>query len=306
MAMSVLGMISNAQGKMTSPREVMEVVNADLVNRVKGDYWYATAFYAKIHVENLTVTFARAGHELPILWTDAEGKCRFLEGNGLPLGMFHNAEYETCQTQMGEGDKLVLYTDGLCDATNDEGERFGSKRLVDLVTRYSSLSAKNLLKVIELNVTKFMGSQPQTDDIALIIISVVPDSWNRLSIPPYTFNEVLDNIVRELTLKNVSDDVIFKVRLSLDECITNAIKHGHRSNYLEKILVSYLIDSEKIVIQIQDRGEGFDYASLPDPTVEYYLQLPEGRGVFLTMQVMDKVEFNDVGNVVTLSKYFDR
>lgn len=305
MAMSVLGMISNAQGKMTSPFEVLAKVNAELVNRIKGDYWYATAFYAKIHVENLTVTFARAGHELPILWSEADGECRSLEGSGLPLGMFHNAEYETCQFQMAEGDKLILYTDGLCDVLNDEGERFGKHRLVDLITRYSALSAKNLLKVIELNVTKFMGTQPQMDDIALIIMSVVPDSWNLLSIPPYTYNEVLENITRELTMKNVSDDIIFKVRLSLDECITNAVKHGHHSNYIEKVSISYLIDSEKIVIQIQDKGEGFDYASLPDPTVRDNIILPEGRGVFLTMQVMDIVEFNDLGNQVILTKYFN-
>jgi len=304
MAMSVLGMISNAQGKMTSPMDVLAKVNAELVNRIKGDYWYATAFFAKIHVENLTMTFARAGHELPILWSESESKCHFLEGNGLPLGMFHNADYETCQVQMGEGDKLILYTDGLCDILNDEGERFGNQRLVDLIMRYSALSAKNLLKVIELNVAKFKGSHPQMDDMALIIISVVPDSWNLLSIPPYTYNEILENIIRELTLKNVSDDVIFKVRLSLDECITNAIKHGHRSNYLEKVHISYLIDSEKVVIQIKDRGEGFDYASLPDPTVVDNIALPQGRGVFLTMQVMDKVEFNDMGNQVTLTKYF--
>jgi anti-sigma regulatory factor (Ser/Thr protein kinase) len=290
---------------MTSPREVLDKVNAELVNRVKGDYWYATCFYAKIHVENLTVTFARAGHELPILWSEEKQECVCLEGSGLPLGMFHNADYETCEFKMNEGDKLVLFTDGLCDVTSEEGERFGNQRLLELVKRYASLSAKNLLKVIELNVTKFQGNHPQMDDIALIIISVVPDSWNRLSIPPYTFNEVLDNITRELVIKNVCDDAIFKVRLSLDECITNAIKHGHRSNYLEKVLVSYLIDPEKITIQIQDRGEGFDYASLPDPTVDRYLQLPQGRGVFLTMQVMDIVEFNDIGNVVTLVKYFD-
>ncbi len=304
MAMSVLGMISNAQGKMTSPREMMEKVNAELVNRIKGDYWYATAFYAKIHVDKLTVTFARAGHELPIWWSESDGECRFLEGNGLPLGMFHNSEFETCQVEMGEGDKLVLYTDGLCDATNVEGERFGNERLVNLVKRYATLSAKNLLKVIELNVTKFMGSIPQADDMALAIVSVVPDSWNQLSVPPYTYNEVLENVIRELNLKNVSDDVVFKVRLSLDECVTNAIKHGHRSNYLEKVLVNYLIDSEKIVIQVKDRGEGFDYASIPDPTLVDNIQNPQGRGVYLTMQLMDKVEFNDLGNMVTITKYF--
>lgn len=149
-----------------------------------------------------------------------------------------------------------------------------------------------------------MGSYPQTDDMALAIVSVVPDSWNRLSIPPYTYNEILDNIIRELSLKNVSDDIIFKVRLSLDECVTNAIKHGHRSNYLEKVLVNYLIDSEKIVIQVKDRGEGFDYASIPDPTLEGNIHNPQGRGVFITMRLMDKVEFNDVGNMVTITKFF--
>ncbi len=303
MAMSVHGMIANQAGALTPPMKVLERANESLYLQVKGEYWYATCFYAKIHVTQLRMTFSRAGHELPLWWHKETGEITYLEGEGLPLGIFPDSRYVTLQVQLNEGDRLLFYTDGLTDATNRAGERYGHERLVDLFKKNCDLSSKNLIRVLENEIIKFQDGREQLDDIAIALISVVPDSWTTLTLPPYTFMEVLEMILEELRLRGVDNDSLFKVRLSLDECVTNATRHGHQGDGRRSITVSYLVESENITMKVRDQGPGFDFGLIPDPTLEENLMHPGGRGVFLTLRMMDEVSFNDVGNEVTMVKY---
>jgi sigma-B regulation protein RsbU (phosphoserine phosphatase) len=303
MAMSAHGMIANQAGALTPPMKVLERVSDALNRQVKSDYWYATCLYAKIHVTQLRVTYSRAGFELPLWWHHDTNEVSFLEGEGLPLGIFPGNQYATHQVTLNEGDRLLLYTDGLTDAVNPAGERFGHDRLVDLFKRYSSLCSKNLLNLIENTVNDFRGRRELLDDIALALISVVPDSWTTLTIPPYSFSEILEGLLNELSLKGIDDETMFKVKLSLDECITNAYRHGHRCDERKPITVSYLVEPGKVTMKVRDSGPGFDFGLIPDPTLEENLMSPDGRGVFLTLKVMDEVTFNDVGNEITVIKY---
>ena len=303
MAMSVHGMVANQAGALTPPMRVMERVNEALYHQVKGEYWYATCFFAKIHVTQLRMTYSRAGHELPLWYHHDTGEVTFLEGEGLPLGIFPDSNYNTQQIYLSEGDRLLYYTDGITDAMNPAGERFGHDRLVELFTRNSRLSPKNLLKVIENEIMSFHGGREQLDDIALVLMSVVPDSWTTLAIPPYTFSEIIESLLSELKLRGVDDETAFKVRLSIDECVTNAFRHGHQGDERRPITISYLAEPEKVTIKVRDQGPGFDFGLIPDPTLEENLMSVGGRGVFLTLKMMDEVTFNDVGNEVTMIKY---
>jgi len=303
MAMSVHGMLANQAGALTPPMKVLERVNEALYHQVKGEYWYATCFYAKLHVTQLRLTFARAGHELPLWWHSDTDEVTMLEGEGLPLGIFPDSRYVTQQVELSEGDRLLYYTDGLTDTTNPAGERFGHDRLVQLFKKNSALSSKNLIKVIENEVVEFHKGLEQLDDIAIALISVVPDSWTTLAVPPYTFAEVLETLLDELKLKGVNDDTMFKVRLSLDECVTNAFRHGHSDDRRRSVTISYLVETDKVTMKVRDQGPGFDFGLIPDPTLKENLLQVGGRGVFITLKMMDEVSFNDVGNEVTMIKY---
>jgi len=303
MAMSVHGMIANQAGALTPPMKVLERANEALYMQVKGEYWYATCFYAKLHVTQLRMTFSRAGHELPIWWHKETGEVTYLEGEGLPLGIFSDSRYVTLQVDLDEGDRLLFYTDGLTDATNRAGERFGHERLVELFRKNCSLSSKNLIRLLENEIVAFQDGREQLDDIAIALISVVPDSWTTLTIPPFPFMEILEGLLEELKLRGVDEDTAFKVRLSLDECVTNANRHGHQGDNRRNITVSYLVEPERVTMKVRDQGPGFDFGLIADPTLEENLMHPGGRGVFLTLKLMDEVGFNDVGNEVTMVKY---
>jgi serine/threonine-protein kinase RsbW len=95
---------------------------------------------------------------------------------------------------------------------------------------------------------------------------------------------------------------VFGVRLALEEALVNAIKHGNRMDAEKSVRIACKISSEKVHIEIEDEGSGFDWNHLPDPTDLENLEKPCGRGVMLMRAFLNVVEYNELGNCVTLEK----
>ena len=109
-------------------------------------------------------------------------------------------------------------------------------------------------------------------------------------------------IEKFLRSRKISDSVIFDVRLSVEETIRNAIVHGNKNDKSLPISVSYFLKGDKIFIEIEDQGKGFDPKKIPDPTKHENLMKTEGRGVFLVHKLMDEVKYNDSGSKVFMVK----
>ncbi|MCC5829744.1 MAG: ATP-binding protein [Phycisphaeraceae bacterium] len=101
------------------------------------------------------------------------------------------------------------------------------------------------------------------------------------------------------------DSAVFAIRLALDEALANAIHHGNREDPAKKVTIQVAIDDEKLVLTVADEGAGFKPCQIPDPTIEENLERPNGRGVMLMRAYMTEVNFNEVGNQVTLIKRRD-
>jgi len=117
-----------------------------------------------------------------------------------------------------------------------------------------------------------------------------------------SIKEVSDKIVAVLQTKNIDKDIIFDIRLSLEEAVRNAIVHGNKTNKDLKTRVSYQLDSDKLSLIVEDQGSGFKPESLPDPTLEENLTREKGRGVYLMIHLMDEVKYSERGNSVTMTK----
>jgi len=95
---------------------------------------------------------------------------------------------------------------------------------------------------------------------------------------------------------------VFAMRLSLEEAITNAIRHGNKSD--ESKLVSILADvsDEKLHIEVQDEGEGFEPGDVPDPTDMDFIERPCGRGLMLMRAYLNFVEYSENGTKITMER----
>ena len=111
-----------------------------------------------------------------------------------------------------------------------------------------------------------------------------------------------EEICREAQSLGYGEEVLFALRLSLEEALTNAICHGNRADTSKKVRIKRQLTSDRIDVEISDEGEGFDPRSVPDPTKEDKLGLPSGRGIHLMRAYMDEVEYNRSGNSVRLVK----
>jgi serine/threonine-protein kinase RsbW len=111
--------------------------------------------------------------------------------------------------------------------------------------------------------------------------------------------EKLDNWMRVLAY---TDRDIFAVRLTLEEAVSNALRHGNRGDTRKYVQVRYLVTDTEVLLEVEDQGVGFNPEEVPNPLLEEFQFRPSGRGLFLMRAYMDVVSYNTPGNCVTLGK----
>jgi serine/threonine-protein kinase RsbW len=114
-----------------------------------------------------------------------------------------------------------------------------------------------------------------------------------------------DRILEALRDHGFCPDSIFAIKLSLEEAMTNAVKHGNRNDGSKCVCIKYFVSDERAVIMVRDEGNGFCPAAVPDPTRSENLERPFGRGIMLIRSYMTKVAYSTCGNEVWMLKIRD-
>jgi len=130
---------------------------------------FVTLFYGILDIKNKTFTYSNAGHNFPYL-LGKDGKVKTLEKGGTVLGTFDNFVYEEESVQLKVGDLILLYTDGVTEATNEKDEMFETEKLLKTLKDNREISAQELCCKITEEVLSFQGSLPQSDDLTLVLI----------------------------------------------------------------------------------------------------------------------------------------
>lgn len=114
-------------------------------------------------------TYVNAGHNEGILLR-RDGSVTLLATTGLPLGLFARAAYEEGRTELLPGDLLLLYSDGVTEATDLRDEEFGMDRTIDVLRAYREQSASAIVNAVLQHIDQFVGAAPQHDDITLMVL----------------------------------------------------------------------------------------------------------------------------------------
>ncbi len=150
------------------PRLLQSVNQALFESTVLSDY--ATIFFGDYEAGSRRFRYVNCGHPPPLLLR-ADGKLEHLAATATVVGMFEEWECSIEEVQTAPGDTLLLFTDGMTEAMNDEGEQFGVARLVETVHAYRHLPISSLFSIIVATVQQFSGRQ-QEDDRTLVIARV--------------------------------------------------------------------------------------------------------------------------------------
>ena len=111
-----------------------------------------------------------------------------------------------------------------------------------------------------------------------------------------------DEILRQAEALGYSPEYCFAIHLALEEAVVNAHKHGNQSDPAKKLVISYKVDRQRVIVRVRDEGAGFDPHCVPDCTAPDRISLPYGRGIMLMHAYLDRVSYNESGNEVEMVK----
>jgi sigma-B regulation protein RsbU (phosphoserine phosphatase) len=156
------------------PAQVLNTVNHRILEDTETDQ-FVTVFLGILDPATGSLVYSNAGHNPPMLARAGQhGVIDRLDRTGPVLGILEDAAWKQRQIQLGPGDVLLLYTDGITDAENLRQEYFGAERLANRISALKALSAKEIQQAILAGVQEFTGDAPQFDDIALMVLKRHP------------------------------------------------------------------------------------------------------------------------------------
>ena len=122
---------------------------------------------------------------------------------------------------------------------------------------------------------------------------------------PAIGRQFVESVLEQLKCHGWSEQDIYAVHLSLEEAVTNSIKHGNQHDDCKCVRIDCRVSSSRFRIELEDEGCGFDPEKVPDCTAEENLDKPSGRGLLLMKHFMTSIEYNDAGNRVIMEKILD-
>jgi len=163
-----------------SPRQLLIDANR-IISKHLDARSFITMIYAVVDVDRRTLTVARAGHCPLVFVPGPHASCRdaqSVQPDGMVLGLaldtgdIFNRLLEEVTLPLGQGDLFLLYTDGISEAMNVDGDCFGDARLADLACEHANLGSSELRERILDEVRRFAGAAPQHDDMTMVLVRI--------------------------------------------------------------------------------------------------------------------------------------
>lgn len=289
--------------RQVSPRAILDEANAGFRRFFsESQYGFATLFYGFYDNTDNTLTYCRAGHEPPLLLRAADGGMEYLEGEGFPVGLMGDGDYQEKRVELKRGDRVLLYTDGLTGALNARGEILGKKRLVELVETHAGEDIEGFLDTLADEIMLFTGDASQPDDIAVMVLELedLYDLTMTVGTDVRQIRYVINSVLETLQgFEGLKDPVT--LRLCLEELLHNAMEHGNRCDVSKKVYITVKAEPRRATIRVRDEGEGFDFRRRLEEVEERDDLLSErGRGLLIVRHYADELRFNREGNEATL------
>jgi serine phosphatase RsbU (regulator of sigma subunit) len=155
-----------------SPAEVALAVHRGVIDVAPLADIFVTAFYGVLHRPSGRLTYISAGHELPLLIRPGEGIGE-IDGKGRFIGMIENLELKEFEVTVKTGDRLLIFSDGVPDATNMDGVQYGYERLKRFLNRQQGVPIQQMIDLLAADIAAWTGNAPPFDDLTLLAVEVL-------------------------------------------------------------------------------------------------------------------------------------
>ena len=153
-------------------KSILDRINIRYINEKGNIENYLTGILSRL--DNNKIEFINAGHSMPIYYNAQEDSANYVEDDNTAFGAIGLPDIPTNfvshTVEMQRGDELIFFTDGATEATNAKGEDFGKDRLLKSIFRNADRPLTTQVNCIISDIMTFIGSEPQKDDITIIIL----------------------------------------------------------------------------------------------------------------------------------------
>ncbi|MBI3163531.1 MAG: SpoIIE family protein phosphatase [Chloroflexi bacterium] len=152
-----------------TPAEVMSLVNTH-ITRLQKSTQFVTVLYGILDLNTREFSYARAGHETPLI-VHADGSVeRMPHSPGMAIGLWEPVTIDQKSLKLASGDMLLLYTDGMTDCRDPKGESFGLERIKQILAEHSRLDAQQACNILLETLQAFQDGSKQDDDVTLVSV----------------------------------------------------------------------------------------------------------------------------------------
>ena len=283
------------------PATLLQVINRILQPDLEKAEAFVTAAIVRLESESIGFSYASAGHVDAALWRNGEQRVEFLPATGLPLGIDPTCNYHSQQVALNPGDVLYLYSDGVTEAENPEGEILGLTGLSDIINATNPAQAKEQIRVIVESLDVYRRDLPLRDDVTLLLVRALPERGDSREVIPFVIpaeltavSQLVDlvrNLDQTLPISNakhrrqIADDFA----LALSEVVTNQVEHAFQGRK-GQIHGRVIVEVDKLVADLYDSGVPFQPSKSPKIPFDPDDPPERGYGLRLVRGLLDIFE----------------
>lgn len=294
-----------------------EEINRSLCDNNKNGM-FVTAWIGVLDITTGEVAYVNAGHCRPLLRRKS-GSCEYDDMlGGLVLAGMEDATYRQGSLRLRQGDTLLLYTDGVTEATSKQQQLYGEERLLRTIADAGSVTPEELLQELWKDVDEFQKDAAQFDDITMLAVTYHGNGFEEKSDKPdmdkmKDFADFVEDVLEE---NGISMKTVMKIQMTVDEIYSNICYYSGA----EEVTVGIRIEEsagqkgrgykagrakKEITLYFEDDGIPYNPLERPDPDVEKLLEQRKegGLGIYLVKKRMDRMEYEYINERNKLTVY---
>lgn len=296
----------------SEPLQVVRMVNT-AVKESNHSNMFVTLFLGVLDLESGQLRFCSAGHDTPFIVESDGSVHQIVADTNIPLGCVEDYDFQEQQVVMNEGSTIVLYTDGITEAENEERELYGPERLAKRLFDTQNCTARQIIERITTDVVRHSAGAPQSDDITMLVAHYIRKRYT------HTKRLVLRNQVSDLALiqgfveeiaeeHNLDAAFALSLELVLEEASSNVVNYAFPGDVHQDFEIRFTRQGDMGVFDIVDDGVPFNPVNHQDPDVSLPIEnrMAGGLGIFLVRQLSDEISYcHKAGrNILTIKVNF--
>jgi len=299
-------------GALPEPREVVTLAHAGMGRQLIELESFVTLCYARVDLIRRRLDLVDCGHTGVIHVRSGTGLCEMIHGDNLPLGIREGEIYDQIAIPFETGDVFVFFSDGVTEAPDAAGERFGPERLMECVRTNGSLACAALVNAIRTGVVAFTGSDQLYDDLTCVAVEIgerrrplaqaeleISSDLKELS----RAREFVRGFCHGLPDTPLSVDRVAEVELAVTEAASNIMKHAYQGRTDQRIQIEAESFPDHVAVRLHHLGNSFDPSGVAPPAFDGSRE--SGFGVYLLTRSVDDVRYyrdERGGNCIALVK----